>query len=99
MNFGAVFTKNVAQATNGVRTSQSIYGWKAKEISFPKNLISACSDKGIDGNSRLKLTESDTDSCSGNLFGNFGQSSLNSSSRSQTVSEHNKLYMVGKLRR
>jgi hypothetical protein len=43
-------TKMDAQATYGLRLGRSIYGWKAKEISFPMPQELRQNTFGVDGN-------------------------------------------------
>ena len=53
---GAGLTKTDAQATYGLRFGRSIYRWKAKEISFPTQLIPYQNTLGVDGNRRNNMT-------------------------------------------
>ena len=53
---GAGLTKMDAQATYGLRFGRSIYCWKAKEISFPTQLIPYQNTLGVDGNRRNNIT-------------------------------------------
>jgi hypothetical protein len=53
---GAGITKTDAQATYGLRFGHSIYCWKAKEISFPTQLIPYQNTYGVDRNRRNNMT-------------------------------------------
>jgi hypothetical protein len=53
---GAGITKTDAQATYGLRFGHSIYRWKAKEISFPTQLIPYQNTYGVDRNRRNNMT-------------------------------------------
>jgi hypothetical protein len=53
---GAGLTKTDAQATYGLRFGRSMYRWKAKEISFPTQLIPYQNTFGVDGNRRNNRT-------------------------------------------
>ena len=51
----AGLTKTDAQTAYGLRFGRSIYRWKAKEISFPTQLVSPQNLVGVDGNRRRKM--------------------------------------------
>ena len=53
---GAGLTKTDVQATYGLRFGHSIYRWKAKEISFPTQLIPYQNMLGVDGNRQNNMT-------------------------------------------
>ena len=46
---GAVCTKMAAQVTYGIGFGRSLYGWKAKKITFQMELVPGPKPSGVDG--------------------------------------------------